>query len=54
VGVEHRGFIGTTWFVTGGVAAAGAGSGSWQANTDRRGGIGVAPIATIGLRTRQW
>jgi len=54
LGVEHRGFIGTTWFVTGGVAAAGAGSGSWQANTDRRGGIGVTPIATIGLRTRQW
>ena len=54
VGVEHRGFIGTTWFVTGGVAAAGAGSGSWQNNTERRGGIGVAPIVTIGLRTRQW
>ena len=53
-GVEHRGFIGTTWFVTGGVTAAGAGSGSWQENTARRGGIGVVPIATLGLRTRTW
>jgi len=54
VGVEHRGFIGTTWFLTGGVVAAGAGSGSWETATDRRGGIGVAPIITLGLRTRQW
>ena len=54
VGVEHRGFIGTTWFATGGLAMAGAGSGRWQAATDRRGGIGVAPIITLGLRTRQW
>jgi hypothetical protein len=54
LGVEHRGFIGTTWFVTGGVMAAAAGSGSWQENTTRRGGIGVVPIATLGLRTRTW
>jgi len=54
LGVEHRGFIGTTWFVTGGVAAAGAGRGAWQENTTRRGGIGVAPIVTLGLRTRTW
>jgi hypothetical protein len=54
VGVEHRGFVGTTLFVTGGVAAAGAGSGRWQNLTPRRGGIGVAPIVTIGLRTREW
>jgi len=54
LGVEHRGFIGTTWFVTGGVAAAGAGRGAWQENTTQRGGIGVAPIITLGLRTRTW
>ena len=53
-GIEHRGFLGTTWFVTGGVAAAGAGSGRWQAQTTRRGGIGVAPIVSLGLRTREW
>ncbi len=54
VGVEHRGFVGTTLFVTGGVAAAGAGGGRWQDQTTRRGGIGVAPILTVGLRTREW
>jgi hypothetical protein len=54
LGVEHRGFIGTTWFATGGVAAAGAGRGAWQDNTTRRGGIGVTPIVTLGLRTRSW
>jgi hypothetical protein len=53
-GVEHQGFLGTTWFVTGGLAAAGAGSGRWQAQTTRRGGIGVAPIVSVGLRTREW
>ena len=53
-GVEHRGFIGTTWFVTGGVAMAGAGNGLWSDNSDRRGGMGFAPLVTIGLRTRDW
>ena len=53
-GVEHRGFIGTTWFVTGGVTMAGAGSGAWTNNSGRRGGIGVAPLVTVGLRTRDW
>lgn len=53
-GIEHRGFLGTTWFVTGGLAAAGAGSGRWQAQTTQRGGIGVAPIVSVGLRTREW
>jgi hypothetical protein len=53
-GIEHRGFIGTTWFATGGVTMAGAGNGAWTVNSSRRGGLGVAPIVTIGLRTRDW
>lgn len=53
-GVEHRGFIGTTWFVTGGVALAGAGNGLWTANSERRGGVGFTPLVTLGLRTRDW
>ncbi len=53
-GIEHRGFIGTTWFVTGGVTMAGAGNGAWTINSSRRGGIGVAPLVTLGLRTRDW
>jgi hypothetical protein len=51
-GIEHRGFIGTTWFVTGGITMAGAGRGLSGAVSDR--GIGVQPIATVGLRTRGW
>jgi hypothetical protein len=54
LGVEHRGLIGTTVFVTGGVAMAGAGRGAWQDNTTRRGGVGFAPMVTVGLRTREW
>ncbi len=53
-GIEHRGFIGTTWFATGGLTMAGAGSGNWTLNSSRRGGLGVAPIVTVGLRTRDW
>jgi hypothetical protein len=53
-GVEHRGFINTVWFVTGGVSMAGAGRGAWRENTDRRGGFGAVPIVTLGLRTRDW
>ncbi len=53
-GVEHRGFIGTTWFLTGGVAMAGTGGGLWTSNSDRRGGVGFTPLVTLGLRTRDW
>jgi hypothetical protein len=59
-GIEHRGFIGTTWYVTGGVTIAGEGTG-WQRPdatpplaVDSGNGIGVAPIITVGLRTRGW
>jgi hypothetical protein len=54
LGLEHRGFIGTTWFVTGGLAAARGGAGNWRRYSVDRGGLGVAPIVTIGLRTREW
>ena len=54
LGVEHHGFLGSTWFATGGVAFAGAGSGRWQENTTLRGGVGIAPVVTLGLRTRGW
>jgi len=54
LGVEHRGFGSTTLFLTGGITAAGAGRGQWQDLATRRSGIGVAPIITFGLRTRQW
>jgi len=53
-GVEHRGFIGSSWFVTGGVTMATAGTGRWTEISTARGGLGVQPIVTVGVRTRDW
>lgn len=53
-GLEHRAFFGTTWFATGGVTMAGSGTGAWQSVTPTRGGTGMAPIVTVGVRTRSW
>jgi hypothetical protein len=53
-GVEHRGFIGTTWYATAGLTMAGAGSGLWKEDFITPSGLGFAPIVTVGLRTRQW
>ena len=57
VGIEHRGFLDTNWFVSSGATMAGAGTGRWtnvSGPSSARNSIGVTPIITLGVRSRTW